>query len=451
MKKKLSIFIAVALIFTMCFTLFIGCGNETTNNQDATEDEVAPPADDNGEAAPQEDGDVIQINVWTWEGWEGARGVNEAFEAANPGREVVFTNVQGDDMPMRLQTTLASGGDMPQIVWLIINQRGRLFDLGIWEDLSASPYYGNPDDHLPFMMPVHSYNGTWHTVEVSTPVAGIIFRRSLLNEFLGTDDPEEFASLINTWEDMYEFGLQVRDASGGEMFLFSALGELGEMLYSQRPIQHVVDGRLNIEESLGPVLEQLIRFYSAGIIGPMNTWTPEWNASFNESVNIFNAGPTWYPSFVIEMNGIDTYGDWALAEAPEGGFLMGGTGIGIPSAAENKEAAWEYLQWMYLSRDGAVANLENQQYLTAYAPAWSEEGFFENIRDSFGGQDIGEKFTVIAQNMAPVRPVSIYDGDVMGAFGIAVMTIVERGGDVTVEELLNTMREELVAMNPELE
>jgi len=53
---------------------------------------------------------------------------------------VVFTYVEDSDMPMKLQVTAASGGEMPQLCWIEISQRGVVLSLDIWETLTDPPY-----------------------------------------------------------------------------------------------------------------------------------------------------------------------------------------------------------------------------------------------------------------------------------------------------------------------
>jgi len=444
-NKVLTAMLA-ALLTAMLAACGTGDGGVATDS--GTDSSNAAPF---GGVATSDNELVGEVNVWTWEAFENLVAVHEDFNEAFPYIDVVFTNVAAEDMPMRLQVT-AAAGDMPQAVWIEINQRGRILSLDILETLSDPPYNANPDDFFDFMMPVHSTpDGRWVTVEVSTPISGLIYKRDLAERFIGTDDPDEIADLIQTWDDMFDLGLMIRQETNGEVYLFGSIQELEQILRGQRAVSFVQDGVLNIEDALGPVLDEVIRFYAAGLVAPANMWTPEWNASFNRSINLFNSGPTWYPTWVIEAQGTENEGNWGLTEAPRGGFLQGGTGVGIPSAAENKHLGWEYIRWMYLSREGAISNRDHMSYLTGYTPAWREEGFYSGANAFFGGQDLYRFFAErIAINMATTRPVSEFDIEVIDALDVALMAIKDANGQITSGELLDNMRSEIVNLVPDL-
>ena len=464
MKKLIAISMVLALL------LAAGCSGGTSSNGQSAGTKGATAADTGSStaatgssAAEKSTADAAaanapasdlksECNVWTWESVDLQAKVTEDFNKAYPGIEIVFTNVSAGDMPMKLQATLASGGDMPQVCWIEISMRGKVFSLDCLDTFTDAPYNAVKGEMLDFMMPVHSTaDGRWVSAEVSTPISGISYRRDLLKKYLGTDDPDEVPKLLTTWDDMYELGQKIKSESNGEVYLFGAIQELSGIFQGQRPIPYIKDGKLNIDDAFSPVLDALIRFYSSGLVAPIDQWSPEWNASFNEKTYVFNAAPTWYPTWTIKAFGTEASGNWAITLPPGGGFLYGGTGVAIPKAAKNKELGWAYLKWCYLSKEGAVSNRDNASYMTAYAPVWQEENFFTQPDDYFGGQDILKCYTqLIAKNMAATRPVTEYDVEVGDAYSMAVQTIKETEGKVSSAELLSTMREEIVNKVPEL-
>ena len=72
------------------------------------------------------------ITIWCWDTSENGLKMNQAFTDAT-GIEVNMVAVESKDMTQKLQTTLASGGEMPDIAWLESTYRGKLLSLDIWE------------------------------------------------------------------------------------------------------------------------------------------------------------------------------------------------------------------------------------------------------------------------------------------------------------------------------
>jgi len=54
--------------------------------------------------------------------------------------------------------------------------------------------------------------------------------------------------------------------------------------------------------------------------------------------------PAWMMDY-IKAQAPDTAGKWDIADMPGGGGNQGGTQLGIPSYAQNKQAAYDFLTW----------------------------------------------------------------------------------------------------------
>ena len=453
MKKGFR-FVVLVIVSMLVAVSASGCQQTAPPVTSAgTQSASAASAENNGGNDQAADGSALSgdCEVWTWSNEESEAPMNEAFRLAHPNINLFLTSFPKDDMPMKIQTTLASGGNMPQIILMGMEHRGKLLTLDCWEDLSAPPYNLSKDDMLDFLLPVSiTPDGKWVCVEGGLPAAGLCYKRDMAIEYLGTEDPDEIASKFKTWDSMYELGLEIKEKSGGEVYLTGSIQEFGLVIGGQNPEPYVLNEKLNLDAALAPVFDTLIKFCSAGIIGPMDMWSPEWNASFSEKTYLFNACAVWFRQ-IIEMNAPETSGNWVLAVPPEGGFLYSGASIAIPSAAENKDISLEYIKWMFLSEKGAVPLRDDMGGMSAYAQLYKDENFFSDPNPFFGGQDYVKTFVEkIVPNMAKTRPVHQYDIEISDAYNAALMAIKEADGNITSRELIETMTADILNKVPEL-
>ena len=51
-----------------------------------------------------------------------------------------YVTIAQTDLPQKIQTTLASGAQMPDVIQLEATTRGKMFALDCWENFSEAPY-----------------------------------------------------------------------------------------------------------------------------------------------------------------------------------------------------------------------------------------------------------------------------------------------------------------------
>ncbi|MEG1426108.1 MAG: extracellular solute-binding protein, partial [Oscillospiraceae bacterium] len=222
MKLTKRIFSAL-LASLLMLGAFSGCAGEPAKESSAPKEAAAASvaADSAGNSTPAEVKGTV--NVWTWEPYENQKAIIEDFNKAYPDVTIEFTTVTSEDMPMKVQTALASDSDIPDVVWSEIGSRGKMMALDCWEDLSQAPYNIDPKEMLDYQIPVsETPSGKLAGIEVSTPVAGLAYKRSLAKEYFGTDDPAKLAELFPTWDAMIEKGKEVSAKSNNKVRLFTS-------------------------------------------------------------------------------------------------------------------------------------------------------------------------------------------------------------------------------------
>ncbi len=174
--------------------------------------------------------------------------------------------VESKDMTQKLQTTLASGGEMPDVAWLEATYRGKLLSLDIWEDITKDPYNFDTSQVLDYLLPLETAESGQYVGPECPSVAGMAYKRELAKEYLGTDDPAELETMLSDWDSFIEKGKEVKEKSGGKVFMLSSIGAAGQMLMGQSTEPFVDGDKINLETSMKPIFEKLIEMKQAGIV-----------------------------------------------------------------------------------------------------------------------------------------------------------------------------------------
>ena len=433
MKKRMAFLLAAALFLG----LITGCAGDTSNASSAQPNSSQDGADQQNGGEPEElSGEIV---IWSWDEGE-VEAMNQNFQTAYPGVTLKYVPVDNGNVTVKLQIAAASDGEFPDIAYQEISTRGRIFAMNIWEDLSADPY--NFDESLvwePMLNLMKTEDGRILGIDREYNPSGFVYRRSLALEYLGTDDPEEVYALISDWEKFVEAGTKVKEQSGGSVYMLAGLDDINWMLSGQYD-EVVFDGNTaKLTDYYTHVLTPMIAIRDAGIAGVMKRWTPAWNASYNDAnVLIYEYAP-WSGTAAIKSNAPDAAGDWTVIEATGGPYTMGGTAYGIPTKAENKELAWEFIKWTLLTPEGTRATVNS---LGVIAPL---KDFYNPIPeyndDYFNGQDVN-KF--LLETIAPkmtLRPVHEYDSilnDVMSM----MIDIIQDDASIGLEQAIQMAIEE---------
>jgi len=450
MSKKLMPFVAILLTLSLILT---ACGqspknstndgskgsSNSTNNTSGNK-----PSDSNVFTEKSPEDYSGEFTLWAWGDFEA--NVIPAFNKVYPNIKVNVEVIPNSDYGRKLQTTIASGGAMPDISLMEVSARGALMSLDVWEDLSAAPYNAKLDDLLDYALPlITNDKGQVVTIQEDSTMAGIAYKRDLAIEYFGTDDPEKLEAIFTSWDVFAEKGKEVYEKSNGKVHLMSGLYEEGFRLLSGSYTEPwVVDGKLNIESTFKPVYETMEKMTKNNMFAKLDTWSASWNASFGNNNVIFYATPTWFVPHGIKPNDPDSVGKYGLMRAPVS-YQWGGTGMSIPKAAKNKELAWEFIRWVTMSMDGAKAFSEINNTMTLFQPAM-DANIYSAQDPYFAGQDIMSKFIEIGKE-TKARPITLYDGIITDSNALT-MKMIENGSSA--QEAYDQLVKTILEAAPEL-
>lgn len=450
------------VIVLLMLTQIIACGKASGVKTEASQDQQAATvqqagdqtkgSDQNAPLAAKDPKDYnATVDIWTGDNIEYHQKVIDDFKKVYPNIKIAHHQVEHKDQLKKLQTAIASGLDLPDISWLEIGIRGSFVPTDIFEDLSQPPYNVDKSQLLDYLIPI-SINGKGELlgIEHDPAFAGLAYKRELCKKYFGTDDPNELSKMFDSWEMFIKKGEEVKKQSGGEVFMFGSPGEIFDVIKNQNANPYVVDSKLNLQESMGKAFKLVLEMKSKGLIDKLDTWSPAWNASFADSKHIFYPCATWTPTWVIKANDKNGEGRWGLMTPPEGAVFWGGTILGIPKKAKDKEAAFQYIQWAHLSKEGAVSKRDHMEFFTAIKSCYEDPNFYSLPDKFFGGQDVLKYFAQdIQESMLSSRPLCEYDQQISDAKEL-VMKSINASTTTTVEAAIKMMEDDITAKVPQL-
>lgn len=401
----------------------------------------------------ESDGDSEQkvVNIWGWETYEQQKDQLDRFTELT-GIKVEVTVVDSKDMPVRVQTALASGTQLPDIVWIEIGVRGKMFALDCWEDLTKEPYNLDTSELFESMIPLDMNDkGEFVGLDDGPSMAGIAYKRDLALEYFGTDDPEELQAMFPDWQTFIEKGIEVQEKSGGTVYMLPSLGDAITMLKGQSNIPFAEGDVLQIKKSMGESFETLVQMKDAGVVDSMEMNSPAYYASIAEKNHIFLPCAYWGPRWVIDMNDPENKNMFGLMVPPGGGYGWGGTCWSIPKSAQDKEEAWQLLSWLYLTEEAGELRRDVYNYTIPLKRLY-DGTFYTAENPHFAGQDTLKFFTsVIAPSVTASRQVYKYDSEINDAINLAVTTLnAAEPGSTTAEDMVKIVEDDVLDKVPTL-
>lgn len=346
-------------------------------------------------------------------------------------------------MIQKLQTTQASGGQMLDIVRFNGNDRLRVYNMDILENLEAAPY--NADTSVLYDSDQDATRFNNHVVGIPDDlgVAGFAYLRSLTKKYLGTENPEELEAMLSEWDAFIEIGKEVDEKSGGKVKMMPGLTDVYTVLSSQTK-EPLFDGDKFNTKAMRGILDRLVQVRDAKITGKLDPYPPGWMASFSSNNFMFNYSAVWSQFYVFRPNDKEK-GRWGLMAAPGGPFTLGGSFNGIPKSAKNKELAWKFIEFANLSQEGAKAQKKDGIF-SHYKSAYEDPEFSNWTWPNYDTQNIGEKFFVdIAPNVKSV-PQNLNDSLVAEAMTFIIQKM-QKDNSFGTEEALKVLEKELKTKN----
>lgn len=440
MKKKAALFLAFATLMAS-LSGCAGTPEATTEAPVGTSTGTGETTSGETDSGKKADGPGGKITVWLW---SDNSFVIEPYMAQNPNAEIEMTVISSGDYLTKIQTTVASGGKLPDIVWGEISNRGQLFAMDVLKDLSQEPFNINLDDYDPSVInTTKNEDGVIVGVESSLTPAGLAYQKSVAKQYLGTDDIEEIKAMIPDWDSFIELGRKVKAESNIPMF--TSLGDVYYVVNGQMKDSRITDGVIHkavVEDLFG----QICKFRDAGIVGKLEQWTPAWYASFGTGSSVFAPMPSFGMSNWIAPNLEGETSDWQLITPPGGGFSWGGTCWGITKDCQNDELAWDFIEY---ATKGEGMKLRAERGETPSAVGAMDEDRLNEPQPIFDNQPINKVYMEEIVPTITTRVPTQYDFLDICTIEL-VLTSMNTDYNFTAQDATNLYIQEMTNQAPEL-
>jgi multiple sugar transport system substrate-binding protein len=449
-KKRMS-WIGTVTAIIMLLGLLAACGsgnntaNSTVKNTSGNSKGTEQTSGDAAKAEKSNEDYEGEFTLWTWV--SEFPGMTEEFHKKYPNIKVKVVNVASADLPKKLQTTIASGGELPDVIQIERTRKPIIFGMDILENLEEAPYNADKSLLFDYDQVSFSMNGKLVAVPLDISVTGLAYLKGLTKQYFGTDNPSELEVMFPDWETFIAKGKEVVQQSDGKVRMFASLSDAHIFVRGQRSGPFFDGDKLNTTV-LEEVVTKLVEFRDSGVVDKLDQWSPAWQAALGQDKYIFTPSAAWTPMYVIGPNDKSETPRWGLMVAPEGGLIWGGSSLGIPKDAKNKELAWKWIEFGFMSQEGAEG-MKKDGVFTHYKKAYEDPEFTHLTWPNFGDQDIGEKYFKDINDKTKDIPENENDVILNDVMNIVLQTL-SKDEAFGIDQAMDKIKQELKAKAPNI-
>ncbi|MEF3303776.1 ABC transporter substrate-binding protein [Paenibacillus sp. GYB003] len=366
------------------------------------------------EAERQAESDIRgEIVFWCWE-----QSMNailpqlDAFRAKYPDVTVRTVMLTHDDAYKKLLLANASNEGAPDVAALSGYYVDQYIEAGALEDITdwVKPYRGKVVESK---WPDAVKDGRYYAMPWDSAPVGVFYRRDVFARAGLPSEPDAVSELIATWDDYERIGRVIKERTGVPMHALSmttgvGVARLFEFMLAQQGGLYVdVDGRLTIDRpETVQAIRRIVKLKEAGITLDAEDATRAWaNALKNGGVATVIQG-VWMGGR-IKQSAPDTSGHWGVAMLPaatEGGIRSaeaGGSYLGIPRQAKNKQAAKAFIEFMIGNTDTINRIYRTSDIFPSLQDAY-DHPMYDEPQPFFGGQRTRRLFVELVKAAPPV-------------------------------------------------
>ncbi len=341
---------------------------------------AAPAGSGEGAAAGEDAATTGDQTLEMWSFTNELETMAIAYEGANPGVDINYTMIPmtAGEYQTKLLASLGTA-DAPDVIALEAAFVKEYIESDFLADLGALLPEAEAAGTYPFVLEVGTDDGVTKAYSFQATPGALFYRRSLANEYFGTDDPEEIQALLSDMDKFTEAAAVIKEKSGGDTYMVASTGDFASPFFANRSQPWIVDGKLNVD----PMVEEYIKtakiFRDEGYEAQASQWGEGWFAGMNDSLvdaegnakQVFSYFlPTWGLPYVLAPNAAvadgssDTSGDWAVIEGPLP-YQWGGTWLGVLEGSENMDLASDFVRFATLDEEN-LTNWATGVYTNEY-------------------------------------------------------------------------------------
>ncbi len=383
-------FMQIALSMVMAVGMLSGCGNDKPAASTAPASGDAE-ATENPEAAALEtiaDKGGQTLNIWSWD-----TSIQDRMEKYLPdlkdgkigGVKVEF-NIQSDGDKIIYQQKLdeaieaqKNGGDAKVDLFCAERDFAGKYAMAARDAAYAVEQIGITSDDLANTAGnalKKDEDGRVRGVNLEGNACGMIFKKSIAKDALGTDDPEEVQNMCSSWEGMKEVGEKLK-AKG--YFLHTTPDDMQRAFIMSDETPFGENDTLTVTPGMDSWIDYAKDCCDKGYVAYpkelMFAQGGEYFKGFGKNAKTFcYEFVNWFNGWPLPGNADDAKGDWCLIAGPQP-FSWGGTFMFAANGTDNADLCKQVINGLAID----AANLEK----------WAKDGNYTSNADvnaKFGGK-----------------------------------------------------------------
>ena len=172
---------------------------------------------------------------------------------------------------------------------------------------------------------------------------GFMYRRSIMKDVIGTDDPVQVQKALDSWD---KFDAVAAKAKAKGYYMLAGFDDAYRVFSDNMKNPWVVGNKIKIDPQIQRWIDQTKMYTDKGYNMKTSLWASEWTQGMGVNGKVVGYfGPGWFVDFVLKPNskansdgpdkvGNGSYGDWGLIKGPQG-FSWGGTWICGAAGSDN--------------------------------------------------------------------------------------------------------------------
>ena len=161
---------------------------------------------------------------------------------------------------------------------------------------------------------------------------GVFYERSLAEEYLGTQDPNQLAASFATWDAILDSARTVNEASEGDVKLLAGYTETFDAYLSTREAGWIMDGTVNVDPNLEGFFDFAKTLYQEDLTFRAERWSGSWEDKMSNKSVVSYWGSLQFAKYELALNPGEgtavnpTAGDWGITTAPVS-YYSGGSWV----------------------------------------------------------------------------------------------------------------------------
>ena len=412
MKKRMTLLLAAVMVLGLC-ACAAGDNTPATTQAPTAAEKNEEPTTEATEAAPAEEGKVFNIYAWD----EEFKGFFEKYYTVPEGVTVnwIINPNDGGVYQQKLDEALqnqagAAADDKVDLFLAKADYILKYVNSDYTQDITALGVTDFSNTYTYTVQAASDTNGVVKGVSFQCCPSSMIYRRSIAEDVLGTDDPAEVQAKLDSWD---KFNAVAADARAKGYYMTPSFAETYRVFSSNVTSPWVdADNNLTMNAQIQAWIDQADLFVQNGYTKITGIWDDDKTVEmFANGKAMCFFGPAWYYNSCMgnaQDPGKGCPGDWAICQGPQA-YFWGGTWLLAPAGTDNPTMVAEIMNQFINDKETCTSLVKNDMQFSNNQAVNAEVASDPDYGNAFlGGQNDTAMFVEIAKNIR-FENQTIYD------------------------------------------